>query len=242
MSHFKKISLAMVPICATLAFTPMASAEMLWSDFSLSYLTSDQYKVGDNSRQFITVEHVSSHTWGDNFFFLDTSKYNDGTLENYLELSPRLNLGYVTGKDLSFGIVSDVYIATTLEKGEKFDNYLVGLGVSLNVPGFNYFTANIYQVNNQLWDNDKQLTITWGKGFKLGSSEFLYDGFVDWSSSSDTNAAEMNFTSQLKYNIGQVFDSKSPFYVGIEYAYWNNKFGISGVDERSVSLLVKWHF
>lgn len=242
MSNLKKIALPMISICTSLIFSPMVSAEMQWSDFSLSYLTSDQYEVGDNSRQFLTVEHASGHTWGDTFFFLDRSKYDDGTLENYAEFSPRLSLGYVTGSDLSFGIISDVYVASTWEMGESFDNYLIGLGVSLNIPGFNYFTANVYQANNMLWDNDQMLTITWSKGFKLGSADFLYDGFIDWSTSSDSQASEMNFTSQLKYNVGQLFDFKSPVYVGIEYAYWNNKFGISGVDERSVSFLAKWHF
>lgn len=238
----KKLVLAMLPVCAGITFSSQVNAEMQWSDFSLSYLSGNEYEVGDKSRKVLTIEHASGHSWGDNFFFAERTKSKNGTIENYYELAPRLSLGHLTGSDLSFGIVSDVFVATTWEQGEFFDNYLLGIGVSLAVPGFNYLTANVYQANNGEWDNDQMLTVTWGVPFKLGRAVFLYDGFLDWSSSSDSQAAEMNFTSQLKFNLGQVFETKQPVYLGIEYAYWTNKFGISGVDERSTSLLFKWHF
>ncbi|GGB81222.1 ion channel protein Tsx [Marinobacterium zhoushanense] len=218
------------------------SAEQLWSDFSLSYLNGSEYEVGDDDRQVVTVEHASGHSWGDNFFFLDRLKSSNGDTEHYFELSPRLSLGYLTNSELSFGPVKDLLLAGTWESGEGFDNYLAGVGVSLDVPGFRYFNVNLYHVNNELKDNDRQLTLTWGLPFELGSAEFLYDGFLDWSTEESDHAAEMNFTSQLKWNAGKLFGTKAPVYVGVEYAHWNNKFGINGVDERSPSLLLKWHF
>lgn len=246
MKLVKKFAARVLPLsllfAATMSISSSATAEMQWSDFSLSYLSGSQYEVGDESREFLTVEHASGHNWGDTFFFNDRSKSEDGTLESYSEFSPRLSLSYLSGNDLSFGIVSDVFIASTWEQGAFFDNYLLGLGVNLKIPGFNYFTANIYQANNGVWDNDEMLTVTWGYPFKIGSADFLYDGFLDWSSSSDSQASEMNFTSQLKYNLGGAFGSKAPIYLGLEYALWNNKFGISGVDESSASFLLKWHF
>lgn len=246
MKLVKKNAVRSLPLsllfAGTMSISCNASAEMQWSDFSLSYLSGSQYEVGDKSRQFVTVEHASGHTWGDTFFFYDRSKSKNGTLESYAELSPRLSLGYVSGSDLSFGIISDVFIATTWEEGAFFNNYLLGVGVSLKVSGFNYLTANVYQANNSAWDNDQMLTVTWGYPFKLAGADFLYDGFLDWSNSTDSQASEMNFTSQLKYNIGGALGTKAPVYLGLEYAFWNNKFGISGVDERSASFLLKWHF
>ncbi|MBR9883156.1 MAG: DUF5020 family protein [Oceanospirillales bacterium] len=218
------------------------SAEQLWSSFSLTYLNGSEYEVGDDDRQVVTVEHASGHSWGDNFFFLDRLKSSNGYTENYMELSPRLSLGRVSGRDLSFGPVKDVLLAGTWESGEGFDNYLGGVGVSLDVPGFSYFNVNLYHVNNENVDDDQQMTLTWGLPFELGSAEFLYDGFLDWSTAESDHAAEMNFTSQLKWNAGKLFGAKSPVYVGVEYAHWNNKFGIKGVDERNPSLLLKWHF
>ncbi|UTW02173.1 DUF5020 family protein [Amphritea atlantica] len=219
-----------------------ASAEMLWSSFSLSYLNGSDYEVGDPDRQVVTVEHASGHSWGDNFFFLDRLESDNGDSENYMELSPRLSLSSLTDSDLSFGPVNDLLLAGTWESGEGFDNFLAGIGVSLDVPGFKYFNANLYRVNNDKSSDDTQLTLTWGLPFALSEAEFLYDGFIDWTTSESDKASEMNFTSQLKWNAGKLIGTKAPVYVGVEYAYWNNKFGIDGVDERNPALLLKWHF
>ncbi len=219
-----------------------AHSKMLWSNFSLSYLHGSDYELGDPERNVLTVEHASGHTWGDNFFFMDHLRSDDGTVSNYFELSPRLSLGYLTGKDLSFGIVKDVLIASTWEGGDFFDNYLYGLAVNLDLPGFKYFSINVYKAFNGEWDDDEQLTITWGVPFNLGPTEWLFDGFMDTSTSTDTNEAETNLTFQLKWNIGAYIDSSAPFYVGMEYAHWTNKFGVDGADERNPCLLIKWHF
>ncbi len=219
-----------------------AQAEMVWSTFSLSYLRGDHYQVGDDSRRVLTVEHASKHTWGDNFFFLDNLSSDDGTVKNYFELAPRLSLTYVTNKQMSVGIIKDLLIASTWESGDGFNNYLYGLGMALAVPGFRYFNINLYQVDNDLWDDDEQITLTWGLPFTLAGANFLFDGFLDYSTASDSNAREMNFTSQVKWDLGPLIGATAPFYVGMEYAYWNNKFGIDGVNERNPCLLVKWHF
>jgi nucleoside-specific outer membrane channel protein Tsx len=219
-----------------------ASAELLWSDFSLSYLKGSNYEVVDPDQQTITVEHASAHNWGDNFFFLDRSKSDVGNTDTYFEVSPRLSLGYVSGADLSFGVVKDVFLAGTLESGTGFNNYMAGVGVSLDVPGFQYVNANVYQVINDKSEDDAMLTLTWGLPFTLSNAEFLYDGFVDWSSAKSDHAAETNFTSQLKWNAGKLIGTKAPVYVGVEYSHWSNKFGIKGADERNLALLLKWHF
>lgn len=224
----------------TLASTGV-HAQQQWSDFSISYLNGTDYELGDEDRQYFTFEHASGHDWGDTFFFIDREMGENDTDSLYFEFSPRLSLGHLTGKDLSFGPVKDVLIAGTWEGGDGFDNVMAGIGVALDIPGFQYANANLYRVKNENWDDDTMVTLTWGAPFKLGSAEFLYDGFVDWSASSDTNNEEINFTSQLKWNAGKLIGTTSPFYVGIEYAHWTNKFGTK-VDERSPSLLLKWHF
>lgn len=228
--------------CGTVMLSSTASAEMYWSSFSLSYLNGNDYEVGDEEREVLTVEHASGHNWGDNFFFLDHTTTEYDNIDNYFELSPRLSLSYLSGSNISAGIIKDVFISTTWEGGSSFNNYLYGLGLALDLPGFKYFGVNVYQVSNDHIENDEQLTLTWGVPFSLGSAEFLYDGFLDWSSAQEDHAAEMNFTSQLKWNAGKLIDTKAPFYVGVEYAYWHNKYGIKDVDEKCPSLLVKWHF
>ena len=218
------------------------SAEMVWSDFSLTFMKGGDYEVGDPDRTVFTVEHISAHSWGDNFFFIDRLNSKDGTTESYFEVSPRLSLGYLTGSELKFGPVKDLLVATTWEAGQGFDNYLYGVGLNLDVPGFQYVGLNLYQVSNELWEDDQQLTLTWGYPFAIGSADFVYDGYIDWSSAESDHASEMAFVSQLKWNLGKLFDAKAPVYVGIEYVNWTNKFGIEGVDEHNPNLMLQWHF
>lgn len=231
-----------IALCGAVCLSSTASAEQLWSNFSLSYLNGSNYEVGDNQREVLTVEHASGHSWGDTFFFMDHLTYSDETVSNYFELSPRLSLSSLFGSAFSAGPLKGILIATTWEGGDSFNNYLYGVGFSFNVPGFKYFDINLYQASNDLWDNDEQLTVTWGLPFDIAGAGFLYDGFLDYSTSSDTNEAETNFTSQLKWNAGKLLGTKAPVYIGIEYAYWTNKFGIDGVDEENLCFLLKAHF
>ncbi len=82
------------------------------------------------------------------------------------------------------------------------------------------------------------MTLAWS----VPLAGLTYDGFVDYVLSSDDKSKSMNMTSQLKYNIGPALNLKSKLFVGIEYVFWQNKFGIDGVDERNANLLVKYHF
>jgi hypothetical protein len=71
----------------------------------------------------------------------------------------------------------------------------------------------------------------------------LYDGFVDAATSARDHAAETNFNSQMKWNVGkQFFQTSQPLYLGLEYTLWNNKFGIDSVRESNASFLLKGHF
>ncbi len=58
-----KISKSAACILAGALLSTSASAEQLWSSFSLSYLKGSDYEVGDNERQVVTIEHASGHSW-----------------------------------------------------------------------------------------------------------------------------------------------------------------------------------
>lgn len=213
------------------------AAETLFSDNSLSLLRGNDYEVGDKDRTVFTYEHFSAHTWGDFFMFADRLQSDNGDRETYIELSPRLTMA--TFDDSFFKSVS---VSTTAEIGDGFTHTLWGGAVDLNIPGFQHFALNFYHRVNEDLANNWQLTPTWAVPFKLGEVEFLYDGFIDWRSAYEDGSAEFNFTSQLKFNAGPLLGMKNKFYLGIEYVYWTNKFGIEGVDERNPNLLVKYHF
>jgi len=218
---------------ALAASVTSVNAKTLWSDYSVTYLNGNNYEVGDSDREVVTFEFAAGTTWGDSFMFFDRLKSADGGLETYGEFSPRIKI-----KELD-GFVKALYVAPSVEIGEGFTNYLYGVGADLAMPGFTYFQANAYFRNNDFGDNSEQLTLVWG----LPIGPLWYDGFMDYATSKGGDSkAQMNLTSQLKYDIAPHIGYDSKFYVGIEYVFWNNKFGIDGVDERNVNLLAKFHF
>ncbi len=214
------------------------NAETFFSDNSLSILRGNDYRVGDDDRTVATFEHLSIHSWGDIFLFVDRLKSDNGDYETYTEISPRITL--VTF-DNSF--VKSLGLSATFELGEDFTNTLWGGAIDLNIPGFQHFALNFYRRVNEDDEDSYQLTPTWSIPFKLGKAEFLYDGFTDWYIDHKGSSDEINFTSQLKYNAGRLFGIENKLYVGVEYVYWLNKFGIrKHADERNLNLLAKYHF
>ena len=222
-------------------------AKTLWSDYSLSYLNGSDYEVGDNKKQVWTIEYVSGTSWGDHFMFFDRLESDDGSFETYGEFSPRIRVS-----DASFGFFENIYLAPSVEMGPS-NNYLWGIGTDVKVPHFTFMKLSFYIRDNGNGDNSFQTTLSWG--VPLGP--FYYDGFIDWATGADNvdvgggifvdNETQMNFTSQLKYDLGPHLNLKTKLFVGIEYVFWNNKFGIKDTpefktNERNANLLVKYHF
>lgn len=237
--------------CAFAAALPAATlAETTFNNTSLTLLYGSDYEVVEDDQVVMTFEHVSGHNWGDLFFFVDrlqakSSSSNDK--ETYGELSPRLSLSYLTGQSLSVGPIKDVYLAGTYEfnaSGIQFDNYLYGFGLDWDVPGFNYVQTQFYYADNELQDNDLQLTLVWGMPISLGSHLIMFDGYIDWSTGENKeHASEFHFNPQVKLDVGNYFNNPGKYYVGIEYSYWHNKFGLKDADtENLVNALVKVHW
>ena len=235
----KKIIAALL----TALVAPVASAEMLWDDTSWTLLNGGDYEVGDEERTVFTVEHASGHTWGSTFFFFDRlSDDNDGGHENYAEVLANIDLFKLDKGSFA----SSIYVSTHAEFSEFEDNFLWGFGANLNLPGFRYFNATLFKRNNGSADNNNQVTLVWAIDFADGN--ILYDGFLDTFDSNDDFSSSTNFTSQLKWDLGKNALSMKPgkLWLGIEYVYWNNKFGIEDspaftTDERNINLLLKWH-
>jgi len=221
-------------LISILLFSPLTVlAETYWSDFSVSLLRGTNYEVSDSDKFVTTVEHAAATSWGDSFIFLDRLMSDDGDIDTYAEFSPRFELS-----NYENAFFKNVYLATTAELGSGFTNYLVGVGTNLKIPHFKFFKVNVYQRNNELSANGKQVTLTWG--IPIGS--LYYDGFADIVFSTDDKGSSMNYTSQLKYDIGPTLKLKNKLFIGVEYVYWKNKFGIDGITEKNANLLVKYHF
>ena len=249
--------------CLLAASSSMADDLLLWQNNSLTYLYGKDFAVNPEIQQTFTFEHADAWKYGDNFLFIDKIFYNgqkdanNGPNTYYGEFSPRLSFGKILGQDLSFGPVKDVLLAMTYEFGEgDTESYLIGPGFDLDVPGFDYFQLNFYNrqtEGSRAGDNVWQITPVWAYTIPVGKSDILIDGFMDWVVDNDENKngtyhANLHFNPQIKYDLGKAMSlGEKQLYVGIEYDYWSDKYGIKDskffdTNQNTASLLVKVHF
>jgi nucleoside-specific outer membrane channel protein Tsx len=235
----------------------MAGDLLHWQNNSLSYLYGHDYTIDPEIQQTITFEHVSGWSFGDLFFFVDTIKYNTDATNGAGD--GHTFYGELFDTKLELGPIKDVLLATTYEFGEDdVESYLIGPGFDLAIPGFDYFSLNFYHRET---DGDRdgsgvwQITPVWSYTIPVGKSDIVIDGFMDWVVDNDKSYhANLHFNPQIKYDLGKAMNwGEKQLYVGIEYDYWKDKYGIDndsflgdvilrGTDQNTASLLVKAHF
>ncbi len=247
--------------CALLTSASALAYPLQWQNNSLTYLYGTDFQVDPKTQQTVTFEHVSGWNFGDLFFFIDSIHYNGdknarGDNSSYYgEFSPRLSFGKLSGQDLSVGPIKDVLLAATYEFGRgDLHNYLLGPGFDLDIPGFDYFQLNTYYRRADTPDGGRgvwQITPVWAYTVPAGRSDILIDGFIDWVVDNDSRSgyhANFKFNPQIKYDLGKAMNwAEKQLYVGIEYDYWKNKYGIKDssafkTDQSATNLIVKVHF
>jgi len=241
----------------------MAGDLLLWQTNSLSYLYGKNFAINPSIQQTVTFEHADRWKYGDTFLFVDKIFYNGkedpnkGPHSFYGEFSPRLSAGKIFDRKLQLGPIKDVLLAMTYEYGEgESEAYLIGPGFDLAVPGFNYVTLNFYRRQTEgprPGDGVWQITPTWSYTIPAGRSDVLIDGYLDWVVDNDQNSrgtyhANLHLNPQIKYDLGKALSGQAKqIYVGAEYSYWKNKYGIQDnanldTNQNTASLLIKVHF
>ncbi|MGI4836811.1 MAG: outer membrane protein OmpK [Janthinobacterium lividum] len=258
-----KRTLSSLMLAGTLALAggqAMAGDWLQWQSNSLTYLWGKNFKVDPEMQQTFTFEHADSWKYGDNFLFVDSITYPGKTTSNsghhnlYGEFSPRLSAGKILGQKIAFGPVTDVLLAATYEFGEgDNESFLIGPGFDLAIPGFDYFQLNFYNRTSRgprPGDHVWQITPVWSYTIPMGRSDVLIDGYMDWVVDNDKNSrgeyhANLHFNPQVKYDLGKAMGfTPQKLYVGFEYDYWKNKYGIDSTsgfetNQNTASALVK---
>lgn len=213
-------------------------------DGSLSLLYGDNYKVEPEEQTTVTFEYAAAWDWVDMFLFIDAKDFDNGD-SRYGEFSPRIKIMDFDGD----GLLRKLTFATTFERGSGgVESNLYGLGFDFNTSFFHFFNANLYQRDDpDIPGKGYQLTGVWSMDTKLGSVPLIIDGFFDWTFSSDEVEENLHFNPQIKIDMQQWHGGNHKWYLGIEYDYWSDKFGIADssafeTNQNTFSILAKWHF
>lgn len=241
---------------ATLLTAAAFAGDILhWQDNSISFLAGKNFKLDPDTQETITLEHASGWSVGDLYGFVDgiyldgDKDYKGDRASYYGEIAPRLSAGKILDKDLSVLFIKDFLVAGCFEFGKNSsENYLIGLGVDLAIPGFDFFQLNFYR-RFKYADSDPesyQITPAWKVTLPLAKSAFICDGYIDWVFGKDTD--QLHFNPQLKFDVGVFCGLKErSLLAGVEYDYWKNKYGVrdgDGIDsdQSALSGLIQYHF
>lgn len=235
--------------------TSISSFAADWSTTSVSYLRGNDFAElygADPDRSELSFEHASGFSYGDQFLFVDVTdalKENDKDYEIYGEWSPRFSLGKIFKKYDDKRFIKDLLVAGTLEFGKSSVSSrakLYGFALDFNVPYFAFLNYHIYLRDNiDVSGSTYQSTITHLLPIKISEKfQFEWGGYIDIVHGDESDVeAHWQTAQQLLVDAGAVIGKPGTIHAGIEYQYWNRKYGIKGGPvESNVKWMVKWIF
>lgn len=222
------------------------------------------YDTNSGDMTTVTINHFSTWSYGDNFFFVDMqtgyfkpSVGDAGHLTGiprgeagatlYGEWHPRLFVNKLTGaKDPLFGIFRNWGPAFELNQGEAFYAYLAGLGVDFALP-FPYSVGlNVYYRYDRFDRHVWQVSPFWNIPFAVGPVPFLFSGFVDVAGTKDVNGnqdLDVMAQPELLVDVLAPFGGKANrLYAGVEWYVHKYPSGVYGPGHTTSApqAMVQW--
>lgn len=219
-----------------------------WSQTRLEVFTGSGYGVpfagtgnnihGETDLEVFSFTHASGNQYGGNFFFFDVERQENDQLQYYGEWSPSVMLGAVSGSPLKLGLLKDMGLMGTLEFAPRSLNKLVGAKIALNIPGFAFLDLMpLLREDPNKSGLSFQMSTAWLVPINIGPISATFDGFIDYalaegdSDSREYSAANFHTQTAVFVDIAKFVGQPGLLSVGVEYRYWQNKFGIEGLDE-----------
>ncbi|MBW3698011.1 hypothetical protein EK599_20215 [Vibrio sp. T187] len=203
-----------------------------WMQFNIMHTVNE--KPGSIDHTYLEMEFGGRSGIFDLYGYIDVfnldsdNEDKSGADQLFLKLAPRMSIDGLTGKDLSFGPVQEIYLAnyTTIDGGAdleladgstKTPGYLTkwGIGSDIMVPWFGKMQLNAYatyDVKANEW-NGYQISTNWFKPFiNFENGSFIaYQGYIDY---------EFGIDEVTIPNVGQLKTSNGgSMFNGI---YWHN--------------------
>ncbi|GAB7229574.1 outer membrane protein OmpK [Vibrio rotiferianus] len=182
------------------------SAPVMAADYSDGDIHKNDYKwmqfnlmgafdelPGESSHDYLEMEFGGRSGIFDLYGYVDvfnlaTDPGSDkaGAEKIFMKFAPRMSLDAVTGKDLSFGPVQELYVSTLMEWGgaSQVNSQKIGLGSDVMVPWLGKIGLNLYGTydgNQKDW-NGFQVSTNWFKPFYFfeNGSFISYQGYIDY--------------------------------------------------------------
>ncbi|ASI95658.1 outer membrane protein OmpK [Vibrio rotiferianus] len=197
------------------------SAPVMAADYSDGDIHKNDYKwmqfnlmgafdelPGESSHDYLEMEFGGRSGIFDLYGYVDvfnlaSDKGSDkaGAEKIFMKFAPRMSLDGLTGKDLSFGPVQELYVATLMEWGGNsgVNNQKIGLGSDVMVPWLGKIGLNLYgnyEGNNKDW-NGFQISTNWFKPFYFfeNGSFISYQGYIDYQFGMNDDNKALNTTN-----------------------------------------------
>ncbi|WP_409477136.1 outer membrane protein OmpK [Pseudobdellovibrio sp. HCB154] len=184
-----------------------------WFQFNLLHSVNNKLPFNNQNDTFFEMEFGGRSGILDIYGFLDVLDIFDTTksdLHNkdnlFFKFAPKISLDAATGHDLSIGPITEWYIATQTNVGDRslFEHF-IGLGADVQVPWFGkvspklmarYVRENFGAANERKFDG-YLLSITWFKPFYVidDKSFVTYQGFFDYTFAADKISDDLDRTS-----------------------------------------------
>lgn len=261
---YKKKGLGLAVFLIGLIASGFAHAGFSTTELQLLY--GDGYRMGSNAtfpdfpqktqRSTITLDHFSTNDLGDLFIFFDffVDKNNapiKGQTESdiYGELYYHIHSKHF-GLNLGDGFVKALDFGVGLNQGTNFSVSLMGPRVSFNMPGFLVLSLSLSTYNNFIDIMDRNLkstyqaSLVWDAPFNIGNQKFQIKGFADFIGDQGSEVVkQVLFSPQFKWDMGHAMGcSTDKIHLGFEYTHFKNTFGVAGVDENSIAILLGLKF
>ncbi|MGL4937802.1 outer membrane protein OmpK [Shewanella sp.] len=177
-----------------------------WMQFNYMYAMNEL--PGESDHDYIEMEFGGRSGIVDLYGYLDIFNPTErsgsdkaGSPKMFLKLAPRFSLDAITGKDLSWGPVQEVYLTTLFNWGGgdanlygpgagDVNNASVGIGADVMVPWFGKVSMNLYkyyEIQAKDW-NGYQFSMNWFKPFiNFDNGSFIsYQGYLDYQFGADS--------------------------------------------------------
>lgn len=219
-----------------------------WTSNNVQLMYGSDFEFGDRDRTTLTVEHANGWAYGQNFFFVDVIDRSDIGIEVYAEVYSFLSFNKITGMGFSLGPIKDISLFAGLNISNKSENdnfkaYVAGISLDLHNQFFDYLQLDIaaYKADDVTHKYGLQFTPVWSYPFQIGPAKFKFRGFTDFRTANTNNSGNFNILAQpqVLLDIGDLTGIKTDtLYIGTEYSYWYNKFGVKGIEESVVQAML----